>query len=261
MSSDGDDLIEVRLLNLPTHIQREASAHHDALVREFTLIKGSSAPEAVPQRLLTLIDELEHRFQEFSQAPRAAIEAAVEKGAPSVDVNYIVPREVGDAVFRLRELLDEADDYCQAGEHLVTLATPPLARAYREWFLGEFITQAAGGPAQPWSMPLEDPAADQTWATNVEGSGATVSLVGELDLASAPDLRDHLAELHAHGVRSFSLNATGVSFIDSVGLSVILSLYRRCRDEHGEIAIVSPSPVMRRTLEVAGLMELLNVVD
>jgi anti-anti-sigma factor len=261
MRSDDDGLIQVRLLDLPTHIQREASAHHDALVREFTLIQGSSAPEALPQRLLTLIDELQNRFQEFSHAPRAAIEAAVEKGAPSVDVTYVVPKDVGDAVVHLRELLDEADDYCRAGEHLVTLATPPLARAYREWFLGEFIRQAAGGSPQPWTRPHEDQTADQTWSTKVKGSDATVTLVGELDLASAPDLRDHFTKLHAVGVRSFSLHSAGVSFIDSVGLSVILSLYRRCREEQGAIAIVSPSPVMRRTLEVAGLLDLLNVVD
>jgi anti-anti-sigma factor len=164
-------------------------------------------------------------------------------------------------VVRLRELLDEADEYCRAGEHLVTLAAPPLERAYREWFIGEFIRQAAGGSPQPWATPIEDQTADQGWATELTGSDATVTLVGELDLASAPDLRDHLAKLHARGVRSFFLHTAGVSFIDSVGLSVILALYRRCRDEHGDVSIVSPSPVMRRTLEVAGLLELLNVVD
>ncbi|MEY2434742.1 MAG: hypothetical protein QOC92_4467, partial [Acidimicrobiaceae bacterium] len=231
------------------------------LVREFTLIKGSSTPEALPQRLLTLVDELQHRFQEFSQAPLAAIEAAVENGAPSVDVTYLVPRAIGDAVVQLRKLLDEADDYCRAGEHLVTLAAPPTTRAYREWLLGEFVSQATGGSPRPWTMPREGKAAEQAWSTKVKGSDATVTLVGELDLATAPDLRDHFSKLHADGVRSFSLHSAGVSFIDSVGLSVILALYRRCGEENGEISIVSPSPVMRRTLEVAGLLELLNVVD
>jgi anti-anti-sigma factor len=51
-----------------------------------------------------------------------------------------------------------------------------------------------------------------------------------------------------------------VSFIDSVGLSVILALYRRCRDDEGALTIMSPSPAMRRTLDVAGLIDLLNVV-
>jgi len=42
---------------------------------------------------------------------------------------------------------------------------------------------------------------------------------------------------------------------------VILSLYRRCREEDGSVTVASPSPVMRRTLEVAGLIDVLDIVD
>ena len=45
-------------------------------------------------------------------------------------------------------------------------------------------------------------------------------LAGELDLALAPSLRDHLNRLHSEGVRHFTLDAADVPFIDSVGLSV-----------------------------------------
>ena len=48
-------------------------------------------------------------------------------------------------------LLDEADDYCRAGETLLTLATPAPALAFRRWFLGEFVRQAAGEPPRPWT--------------------------------------------------------------------------------------------------------------
>ncbi|HEV3226107.1 MAG TPA: STAS domain-containing protein, partial [Acidimicrobiales bacterium] len=77
----------------------------------------------------------------------------------------------------------------------------------------------------------------------------------------APDLREHLTGLHARGVRSFALDTSEVSFIDSVGLSVILAIYRRCLEEDGRVTIVAPSKAMRRTLEVAGLADVLTVVD
>ena len=60
-------------------------------------------------------------------------------------------------------------------------------------------------------------------------------------------------------MRHFTLDAAGVSFIDSVGLSVFLALYRRCQEEDGTIALVRPSTQIRRTLEISGLLEVLNV--
>ena len=102
---------------------------------------------------------------------------------------------------------------------------------------------------------------DDEWPTDVEGTRALVKLGGELDLASAPRLRDHLDRLHDQGVRTFQLDAAGVTFIDSVGLSVILALYRRCREHEGSVTVLSPSRVMSRTLEVAGLLDVLDIED
>lgn len=99
------------------------------------------------------------------------------------------------------------------------------------------------------------------WPTDIDGDTATVQLQGELDLATAPELRDHLSHLYAQGTRQFVLDSSGVSFVDSVGLSVILALYRRCREEDGGLVIKSPSRVMHRTLEVAGLYDVLDIVD
>jgi hypothetical protein len=47
-------------------------------------------------------------------------------------------------------MLDEVDEFCRQGKHLLTLATPPELVAYRRWYLGEFIAQLAGRPATPW---------------------------------------------------------------------------------------------------------------
>jgi anti-sigma B factor antagonist len=281
----SDDLMEVRLLGLPLDIQRRANAHYDALRREFELIRQSdSASGTVPVRLLDLVDELSIRFNQFSEQPRAVLEAAIESGGSTVDLVYEVPRDTVDACHRLLVLLDEADEYCNAGEHLVTLASPPVVRAYREWFLREFIDQGAGRPETPWSehaQSADDPpspgdpviaapvhngshepepeAETEQWPTSIDGDKATVMLSGELDLALAPSLRDHLSWLHADGVRHFTVDVADVTFIDSVGLSVLLAVYRRCREEDGTVSVVRPSASIRRTLEISGLLDVLNV--
>jgi len=101
------------------------------------------------------------------------------------------------------------------------------------------------------------------WPTAVDGehASATVQLFGDLDLATAPNLRDHLSRLYARGTRNFVLDSSNVAFVDSVGLSVIVSLYRRCREEAGGLVIKSPSRVMERTLEVAGLYDVLEIAE
>jgi anti-anti-sigma factor len=259
--SDGTDLVEVQLLRVPVHVQLQAAEHHDALVRELTLIQASSSADSLPRRLLDLTDEVRDKFARFSVTPRAALESAQRQGERSIDIRFRIPRESGEGLARLVDLLDEADEYCRQGEHLVTLATPPVAVAYRRWLADEFTGQLAGRPPRPWTTPAELLTDSAEWPTVIDGTTATVTLSGDLDLATAPPLRDHLSHLHAGGVRTFVLDTSGVSFIDSVGLSVILALYRRCRDEDGAVTIKSPSRVMYRTLEVAGLLDVLAITD
>jgi anti-anti-sigma factor len=50
-----------------------------------------------------------------------------------------------------------------------------------------------------------------------------------------------------------------VTFIDSVGLSVLIAILRRCEESGGRVTIVNPSRVVSRTLEIAGLAALFGV--
>jgi anti-anti-sigma factor len=40
---------------------------------------------------------------------------------------------------------------------------------------------------------------------------------------------------------------------------VLLALYRRCREEDGRVSLVNPPPPIRRTLEISGLLDVLDV--
>ena len=152
----GSDLIEVRLLNLSVSAYAATAAHHDELRREFTLIAAGAeenTANSVPARLLALTDELNRRFGSFTSASQATLEAAVARGDREIDVVYRLPPQAGPAAAEFGDLLDEADAYCRAGQHLLTLATPPREVAFRRWFLGEFDRQCRGEPAQPWREP------------------------------------------------------------------------------------------------------------
>lgn len=153
MSSAADPalsghLVTVEILKLPLAVSRRASEQNDELMREFALIKEEGT-DHVPARLVALVDELNARFGMFAAGPSAAMEAALERGDAEIDLVYRVPPETTQAVVELATLLDEADEFCRAGD-LLTLATPPEALAFRRWFLDEFARQLGGAPPRSW---------------------------------------------------------------------------------------------------------------
>jgi len=148
---DTPDLVEVRLLALDMADLHQAEAHHDELFREFALIAaGHPRPgHEVPGRLLALINELTERFAGFTSGPLEELAMAAARGDKEIDIVYTVPRGIDEAITRFAELLTAADDYCRQGD-LLTLATPPDAVAFRNWYLGEFVAQSRGSDPTPW---------------------------------------------------------------------------------------------------------------
>ncbi|MGZ6827886.1 MAG: hypothetical protein ACXVGH_13965 [Mycobacteriales bacterium] len=147
------DLHEVHLLQLPVRVWAQAQETTEALLREFTLISlgGDLQTHEVPARLLALIDLLTERFQGISTEQELALRDAAEAGRMVIeDLRYDVPAEVSDGVQALGALLDEADAYCEQGQHLLTVAATPEVVRFRQWFLAQFSEQVAGRPATAW---------------------------------------------------------------------------------------------------------------
>lgn len=153
VSDGGPDLLRVHIRQAPVALWLKTQEHSDELVREFMLIANDPDAETqhgVPHRLIRLVDELTSQYGGFSAGNEQRLADAAAAGEGEVDLVYDLPVGVDDAVLRLGELLDAADAYCRAGQHLLTLATPPDQLRFRQWFLGEFSRQARGGPPVPW---------------------------------------------------------------------------------------------------------------
>jgi hypothetical protein len=154
------DLHEVRILELPLAVQARAQEQHAELMREFALlaIDGpvARAGHDVPQRLIQLIDDLSTRFGGIGTAADSELAAAADRGADSVDLVYHVPTSVADACELFSGRLDEADDFCRAGERLLTLAAAADLVAFRHWYLGEFTRQVRGAAPMSWPQYVRE---------------------------------------------------------------------------------------------------------
>ena len=86
-----------------------------------------------------------------------------------------------------------------------------------------------------------------------------VRLAGELDMATAAQLRDELLRLCSDGAKMVTVDMTGLVFIDSTGLSVLISALKDLRQQGGDMALRSPTPGTRKVLEITGLTEVFAI--
>ena len=98
--------------------------------------------------------------------------------------------------------------------------------------------------------------------TGIHGSKdhTLVVLTGELDASTAGSLYEELAALNRDGVVHVALDLSALEFIDSTGLSVIIAEHKRTAASGGELIILTPHDNARRVFEVAGLMDVLDIL-
>ena len=148
--------IEVHLLALPVRLAARSQQHFEELMREFILIAAGhhegQSNQAVPARLMTLVETLVQQFGAVAGPAEERLADAIDRGDQVIHDHVLeVPTAAGPAAEALRDLIDEADEYCRRGQHLLTLATPADCVAYRNWYLGQVITQVQGAAPIAWT--------------------------------------------------------------------------------------------------------------
>ena len=93
------------------------------------------------------------------------------------------------------------------------------------------------------------------------GSTVTVSVAGELDLATAGQLRSCLAPLVSSDPppATLVLDLAELAFLDASGISALLAVQRRLAAHGGRVVLRSPSALVRRVLRVLDLDQVLPV--
>jgi hypothetical protein len=153
--SGPDELRTIRLVQLPLRLWAETKQHTDELLREFTIIAAgrdddTSDEHATPVRLLALVDALRQQYGAGSTERDDRLFAALDAGLESFEEVLELPAAAAGATQALGDMLDEADEYCRQGQHLLTLATPAEHVRFRQWYLREIARQLDGAAPTPW---------------------------------------------------------------------------------------------------------------
>ncbi|MHB8464943.1 MAG: STAS domain-containing protein [Acidimicrobiales bacterium] len=84
------------------------------------------------------------------------------------------------------------------------------------------------------------------------GGVAVLAVHGEVDVSTAPRLRQVLVEAASSGHDNVVIDLDGVDFLDSTGLGVIVGGLKRFRTQGGDVLLVCNAPRILRVFEITG---------
>jgi len=85
----------------------------------------------------------------------------------------------------------------------------------------------------------------------------TVRVTGDIDLATATDLRQRLDPMIAAGTGDVDLDLSGVTFLDSRGLVALLHVRQALHDKQQRLKVRNPSKPVLRVFELSGVHDVM----
>jgi len=95
----------------------------------------------------------------------------------------------------------------------------------------------------------------------VEGGRARVTVSGEVDLFTAPELKAALRDLiTGHDVTDVTIDLSQATFLDSTGIAALFGAYRLLHARQGELTVLADDPNILEPLKLTGLTDFVSVV-
>ena len=85
----------------------------------------------------------------------------------------------------------------------------------------------------------------------------TLEITGRLDATTAPNLESVINEL-PEDTKELIFDMSGVEYISSAGIRVLLGAYKKMNTNHGIMRIEKANDMVREVFEMTGLLELLE---
>lgn len=80
-----------------------------------------------------------------------------------------------------------------------------------------------------------------------------IAIKGEIDIYSAPVFKENLLSAIGGGVRDVILDCIDLSYIDSMGLGILVGALKRVKENERNIVIRNPKPTIRKLFKITGL--------
>jgi anti-sigma B factor antagonist len=102
---------------------------------------------------------------------------------------------------------------------------------------------------------------DLELSVRAEPACTVVGVAGELDRDTRPMLEDFLLEAVEGGARQVVLDLSGVSFMDSNGLGLVVDVLKRLRGMGGRLCLAALQDQVRNVLILSAVDQVITVYD
>ena len=98
-------------------------------------------------------------------------------------------------------------------------------------------------------------------STHTVGEHTVLEVGGEVDVYTAPRLRERLIELVEGGARHVVVDLSRVEFLDSTGLGVLVGGLKRVRAHEGSLRLVCTQERILKIFRITGLTKVFPISD
>src|SRR5919202_3396063 len=94
---------------------------------------------------------------------------------------------------------------------------------------------------------------------SLDGDRHVVAVRGEIDLFTAPELKQKLTDAIEGGKSRIVVDLTDTTFLDSTALGVLIGAVKRLRSREGVLTIVNTDANIAKTFEITGLDQIFTI--
>jgi len=95
--------------------------------------------------------------------------------------------------------------------------------------------------------------------TSTQGGSSVISLRGEIDVYTAPRLRQALIDLVSRGATDIVVDMDKVDFLDSTGLGVLVGGLKRVKSNEGDLRLVVTQDRIMKIFDITGLSKVFPI--
>ncbi len=88
-----------------------------------------------------------------------------------------------------------------------------------------------------------------------------IELEGEVDVYTAPQLKQQVVKILEGGAKLLVVDLTKVDYLDSTALGVLIGGLKRMREADGNMVLICPSQRIRRVFEITGLDKIFDIYN
>jgi len=97
---------------------------------------------------------------------------------------------------------------------------------------------------------------------NSQADKLVVTMMGELDHHSAEEVRSKIDDrLDRDGINKLIMDFSGVSFMDSSGIGVVIGRFKKLSLKQGVVCVTNAKDSVKRVFELSGMFKIIKLYD